>query len=780
MANVGHALTILALALAVALAVWAPLEGRWRWRLRWMPPARWLAAGLFVTVSAAVFILVYALFTDDFSFRYVASQSSRYMPAPYKISALWSGQEGSLLFWLWLLSGYTAAVAFSARRAVPALLPYALATLGFVAAFFALQVAVVSGPFDVLPNPPADGRGMNPLLQNPWMVSHPLALYLGYVGMAVPFAFAMAALWTRNAGDAWIRVTRRWTLLAWLFLSVGILIGSRWAYTELGWGGVWAWDPVENAALMPWLLATAFIHSSLVQEKRGMLKRWNAGLVIFVFLLTIFGTFITRSGILSSVHAFVTSPTSPWFVGFLGLVLVVASYLFIDRAPLLADERRPESPFSKETGFLLNNLLLAGLTFAVFWGTVLPLVTPLFGAQVSVGPPFFNWVGVPLFLAMMILMGVAPVLAWRKASWPRVRRLLALPAVGAVALGVALAVLGLRELPIVLGFAIAFFVGTATVADVIAAYAARVESTGDRSLRGLWQMLNRNPRRYGGYVVHLGVVLIMIGLTGMYGYQQVEAVGLSPGESYTFGGFTITYHGLGQRVAEGVPAVYADLSVSREGREIGRLQPERRFYPGFVETLGATPEVAMLTSFSRDLYVVLGGWEGDAAGFEFYLNPLVAWIWIGGYLVVGGTLFSLWPRPALATGRARILAELAELEYDYRSGKIAAADYARLRQGLVAAAEAVLAGLSEDEARVAAEIDALAAGDGGRGDGVTGRRPGGGTPAGGPWGDGARAAAGQVGGALGGGSQVSGWPVDAAASPPSPGREGTRAPAPAP
>lgn len=734
MANVGHALTILALALAVALAVWAPLEGRWRWRLRWMPPARWLAAGLFVTVSAAVFILVYALFTDDFSFRYVASQSSRYMPAPYKISALWSGQEGSLLFWLWLLSGYTAAVAFSARRAVPALLPYALATLGFVAAFFALQVAVVSGPFDVLPNPPADGRGMNPLLQNPWMVSHPLALYLGYVGMAVPFAFAMAALWTRNAGDAWIRVTRRWTLLAWLFLSVGILIGSRWAYTELGWGGVWAWDPVENAALMPWLLATAFIHSSLVQEKRGMLKRWNAGLVIFVFLLTIFGTFITRSGILSSVHAFVTSPTSPWFVGFLGLVLVVASYLFIDRAPLLADERRPESPFSKETGFLLNNLLLAGLTFAVFWGTVLPLVTPLFGAQVSVGPPFFNWVGVPLFLAMMILMGVAPVLAWRKASWPRVRRLLALPAVGAVALGVALAVLGLRELPIVLGFAIAFFVGTATVADVIAAYAARVESTGDRSLRGLWQMLNRNPRRYGGYVVHLGVVLIMIGLTGMYGYQQVEAVGLSPGESYTFGGFTITYHGLGQRVAEGVPAVYADLSVSREGREIGRLQPERRFYPGFVETLGATPEVAMLTSFSRDLYVVLGGWEGDAAGFEFYLNPLVAWIWIGGYLVVGGTLFSLWPRPALATGRARILAELAELEYDYRSGKIAAADYARLRQGLVAAAEAVLAGLSEDEARVAAEIDALAAGDGGRGDGVTGRRPGGGTPAGGPWG----------------------------------------------
>ncbi|ADU52161.1 cytochrome c assembly protein [Thermaerobacter marianensis DSM 12885] len=712
MAYVGHGLTILALVLALALAVWAPLEGRWRWRLRFMPPARWLAAGLFVTVTAAVAILVYALFTDDFSFRYVASQSSRYMPTPYKISALWSGQEGSLLFWLWLLSGYTAAVAFTARRVVPNLLPYALTTLGIVAAFFALQVAVVSGPFQVLPNPPADGRGMNPLLQNPWMVSHPLTLYLGYVGMAVPFAFAMAALWTRNAGDTWIRVTRRWTLLAWLFLSVGILVGSRWAYTELGWGGVWAWDPVENSALMPWLLATAFIHSSLVQEKRGMLKRWNVGLVIFVFLLTIFGTFVTRSGILSSVHAFIASPTSPWFLGFLGLALAVTVYLLIDRAPLLADDRRPESAFSKETGFLLNNLLLTGLTFAVFWGTILPLVTPLFGAQVSVGPPFFNWVGVPLLFAMMILMGVAPVLAWRRASWPRVRRLLALPVVGALALAVALVALGLREPPIVAGFAIAFFVATATLADVAAAYAARVAATGDRSLRGFWQMLNRNPRRYGGYVVHLGVVLVMIGLTGMYGYQQVRAVGLEPGESYTIDAFTITYHGLGQRVAEGVPAVYADLTVSRDGRELGRLQPERRFYPGFTETMGAIPEVAMLTSWSRDLYVVLGGWEGETAGFEFYLNPMVAWVWVGGYLVVAGTLFSLWPRPALATGRARVMAELAELEYDYRAGKIAAADYARLRQGLAAAVGTLLSGWSEAERRVAAEIDALAAAGG--------------------------------------------------------------------
>ncbi|QBS36830.1 heme lyase CcmF/NrfE family subunit [Thermaerobacter sp. FW80] len=708
MAQVGHASTVLALGLAVALAAWAPLEGRYRWRLRFLPPARWLAAALFGAVTVAVAILVHALFTDDFSFRYVASQSSRYMPIPYKISALWSGQEGSLLFWLWLLSGYTAAVAFTARQAVPTLLPYALGTLGGVAAFFALQVAVVASPFAVLPDPPSDGRGMNPLLQNPWMVSHPLTLYLGYVGMAVPFAFAVAALWTRNAGDAWIRVTRRWTLLAWLFLSIGILIGARWAYTELGWGGVWAWDPVENAALMPWLLATAFIHSSLVQEKRGMLKRWNVGLAVFIFLLTIFGTFITRSGILSSVHAFITSPTSPWFLGFLGLVLAVTAYLLIDRAPLLADERRPESAFSKETGFLLNNLLLAGLTFAVFWGTILPLVTPLFGVQVSVGPPFFNWVGVPLFFAMMVLMGVAPVLAWRRASWPRVRQMLALPTLGALALAVALFALGLREAPIVAGFAIAFFVATATLADVAAAYAARVAATGDRSLRGFWQMLNRNPRRYGGYVVHLGVVLVMIGLTGMYGYQQVQAVGLAPGESYTMGGFTITYHGLGERISEGVPAVYADLTVSRDGQVVGRLQPERRFYPAFAETMGATPEVAMLTSWSRDLYVVLGGWEGETAGFEFYLNPMVAWVWVGGYLLVAGTLFSLWPRPAMASVRARVMAELAELEYDYRVGKIGAADYARLRQGLVAAATAALSGWSEAERRVAAEIDALA------------------------------------------------------------------------
>ena len=709
MPQAGHALTILALVLAAGLAVWAPLEPRWRWRLRGLPPARWLALALFATVTAAVAILVHALFTDDFSFRYVASQSSRYMPRAYKISALWSGQEGSLLFWLWLLSGYTAAVAWTAGRAAPGLLPYALGILGAVASFFALLVAFVSDPFVALPNPPADGAGMNPLLQNPWMVSHPFTLYLGYVGMAVPFAFAMAALLTRNAGDTWIRVTRRWTLIAWLFLSVGILIGARWAYTELGWGGVWAWDPVENAALMPWLLATAFIHSSLVQEKRGMLKRWNVALVSFVFLLTIFGTFITRSGILSSVHAFITSPTSPWFLGFLGLALVVTVYLLIDRAPLLADDRRPESAFSKETSFLINNLLLAGATFAVFWGTVMPLITPLFGVQISVGPPFFNWVGVPIFLAMMILMGVAPLLAWRRASWPRLRRLLALPVLGAAALAVALVVLGVREPAAVAGFAIAFFVAAATLADVAAAYAARVAATGDRSLRGLWQMLNRNPRRYGGYVVHLGVVLILVGLTGMYVYQQVETVGMNPGESYEIGGYTITYHGLGERVSEGVPAVYAELAVSRGGREIARLQPERRFYPGFAETMGATPEVAMLTSFRRDLYVVLGGWEGQTAGFEFYLNPLVAWIWIGGYLVIGGTLFSLWPRPALASARARVMAELAELEYDYRAGKISAADYARLRQGLVAAAGTVLAGWEEAERRVEAEVEAAAA-----------------------------------------------------------------------
>ncbi|PZN12642.1 MAG: cytochrome C biogenesis protein [Bacillota bacterium] len=709
MPQVGHALTVAAFALAVALALWAPLEPRWHRRWPRVPASQWIATLLFIATTAAVGILVYALFTDDFRFAYVAAQSSRYMPAPYKISALWAGQEGSLLFWLWLLSGYTAAVAWTARRAAPGLLPYALGTLGVVATFFALLVAFVASPFALLPAPPEDGRGMNPLLQNPWMVSHPFTLYLGYVGMAVPFAFAVAALITRNAGDTWIRVTRRWTLVAWLFLSVGILVGGRWAYTELGWGGVWAWDPVENAALMPWLLATAFIHSSLVQEKRGMLKRWNVALVTFIFLLTVFGTFITRSGILSSVHAFITSPTSSWFLGFLGLMLAATVYLLIDRAPLFQDERRLESAFSKEASFLINNLLLAGATFTVFWGTVMPLVTQLFGVQVSVGPPFFNLVNVPIFLAMMILMGVAPLLAWRRASWPRVRQLLAVPVWGALALAVALVVLGVREPAPVAGFAVAFFVSAATLVDVAVAYAARVEATGDRSLRGLWQMLNRNPRRYGGYIVHLGVVLILIGLTGMYGYQRVETVGMEPGDTYELGGYTITYHGLGRRISEGVPAVYADLTVSQDGRLIGRLQPERRFYPGFEQTMGAIPEVAMITSLSRDLYVVLGGWEGQTAGFEFYLNPMVAWIWIGGYLLVGGTLFSLWPRPALASVRARIMAELTELEYDYRMGKIGREEYERLRRGLVAAAGARLGGWEEAERAVEAEIEEAAA-----------------------------------------------------------------------
>src|SRR5690625_1016743 len=367
-------------------------------------------------------VLLYALLTDDFRFVYVVQNSYRLQPVAYKVAAIWSGQQGSLLFWTWLQSGYAAILARQKPERMGSLQAPALGIMLVSVGFFGMLTGFVASPFEQLQFPPAVGRGLNPLLQSFWMVSHPVMLYLGYVGLSVPFAVVMGALLVGRRGNEWIRLTRYWTVLAWLFLSMGIILGSRWAYEELGWGGYWAWDPVENASFMPWLTATAFLHSVMIQERRGMLKRWNVGLIAATFFLSIFGTFITRSGILASVHTFVESEIGAWFIGFLGLIAAGTLYLMIRRSDLLQEDRFVESYASSVFGFVLNNLILVGLTFAVFWGTVLPMAAMLFCVEVTVSAPYFNRITAPLFLGLIVLMGIVPLLAWRRSTWKAVGR----------------------------------------------------------------------------------------------------------------------------------------------------------------------------------------------------------------------------------------------------------------------------------------------------------------------------------------------------------------------
>src|SRR5690606_8809244 len=498
----------------------------------------------FVLVSVAAGALLYALLTDDFRLAYVVQHSYRLQPVAFKIAALWSGQAGSLLFWLWLQAGYACLLARQRPERMGSLQAPAVGILLAGGAFFAGLTAFVASPFEQLPAAPPDGRGLNPLLQSFWMVSHPVLLYLGYVGLSVPFAVAMAALIVRRRGNDRIRLTRRWTMTAWLFLSLGIIVGSRWAYEELGWGGYWAWDPVENASFMPWLTATAFLHSVMVQERRGMLKRWNMGLILATYFLSIFGTFITRSGILASVHAFVESDIGPLFLGFLGLILAGGLYLILDRRDMLEDERHVESYTSREFGFVLNNLILGGLAVAVFWGTVFPLVSRLMGVEVTVGAPYFNRITAPLFGALLVLMGVGPLLAWRRSTWAAVGRQVVIPLGLAVLSGGALAAAGLREPGFLMAVGAAGLVFAAVGLEVARSVAARIRFTNDPPLLALPRLLARNPRRYGGYAVHLAIVIIAVGIAGHTHYHQEALRGLEVGDAAAIGPYVIVFEGL--------------------------------------------------------------------------------------------------------------------------------------------------------------------------------------------------------------------------------------------
>jgi len=608
---------------------------------------------LLLAVASAA--LLQALLGRDFGNAYVASYTSRDLGFWYTVSALWAGQAGSLLFWAAMLAGFASVVVWR-QRAYRELMPYVIATTMGTSAFFTMLLAFVSSPFERLPFAPPDGSGLNPLLQNPGMFFHPPTQYLGYVGFTIPFAFAVAAMATGRLEDEWIRATRRWTLLSWFFLSWGIIFGMQWAYVELGWGGYWAWDPVENASLMPWLTATAFLHSVMIQEKRDMLKVWNLVLIILTFALSIFGTFLTRSGVLSSVHSFALSSMGPLFFGFILLILGVAFALLVIRLPALRSAAELDSLVSRESSFLFNNLILVGAAFSVFLGTVFPLLSEVVrGVKISVGPPFFNQVNVPIGLALLFIMGVCPLLAWRKASPRNLSRSFLLPGLLGAGAAAVLAARGQGQPVAVAAFALCVFVTAAILQDFHRGAMVR-RAHGEPYALAFVRLVARNHRRYGGYIVHLGIILLFAGMAGGAFSTEREAV-LRKGESMAINQYTLRYEGASTYPTRSAIVTAATLTVLNSGQPVAVLTPQRNIHKTHEEQ--PMTEVAIRSTLREDLYVILAGLgEDGTANFRVIINPLMMWMWIGAAVLTVGTVIAFWPERGEALHRrARYLVE---------------------------------------------------------------------------------------------------------------------------
>ncbi|MBI4594851.1 MAG: heme lyase CcmF/NrfE family subunit [Candidatus Tectomicrobia bacterium] len=597
---------------------------------------------LFFLVSVASFALLYLFLIRDFQNEYVANYSNRTLSVLYTIAAFWAGQKGSLLLWSWVLALCTVIVVWQNKNKNRELMPYVISILNIIQFFFLLLMVMVTDPFERLAYMPPDGKGLNPMLQNPGMIYHPLTLYLGYVGFAVPFAFAMAALITRQLGDIWIKSTRRWTIFAWFFLTLGNLFGAQWAYVELGWGGYWAWDPVENASFMPWLVGTAFLHSVMIQEKKDMLKVWNMALIVITFLLTIFGTFITRSGLISSVHSFGQSNLGPLFLGFLFLGLLFSAGLILSRLDMLKSKNELDSFISRESSFLFNNLILIGAAFATFWGTIFPMISEAVrGIKITVGPPFFNQVNVPIALALMFLTGICPLIAWRKASFSNLKKNFLIPFVVALVGLITFLALGMRHVYAVLSFFFIIFVLSTVVMEFYRGGRARKEMTGENPVKATLNLTWRNKRRYGGYIVHVGIMLMFIGFTGSSAFNVESMATLKPGESMNVKNYVIRYEGLSDAPSAHKHSVWANLRISNSGQDLGFLRPEKNFFKGQEQP---TSEVAIRTTLKEDLYTILAGYDKDGtATLKVLVNPLVMWIWIGGGVLTIGAIIAMWP-----------------------------------------------------------------------------------------------------------------------------------------
>ncbi len=635
-----------ALSLAVGLAVYGLLASIWGVRRQYpllVESGRTAAYSLFALVAAANAVMLAAILQDDFSVRYVAENSSRVTPLFFKVLSLWSAHEGSLLLWNLVLSGYLAAVAFRFRRHRPETLPWALAVMYAVSIFYLILVLGPSQAFTSLAIAPLDGRGPQPLLQNNWLMAvHPPLLYLGYIGFTVPFAFAMASLLTGATSDWWISITRRWALAAWSFLTAGLVLGALWSYSVLGWGGYWAWDPVENVALLPWLVGTAFIHSSIIQERRGMLKVFNLSLAIGAFALTTFGTFLTRGNIIASVHAFTRSLVGPFYLGFLVLVLAAGYGLVAARSSRLRSAGRYDSPISREAAFLGNNWALLAIAFIVLLGTLFPLaLEALTTRQVTVGGPYFDQTSVPPFLALLLLMGVGPMIPWRKGSLSQLQQRAAIPAALAALAMVALVATGGRRPLAVAAVGLAVFVLAGNAAALLRNLRVNGRDLNRQSVMGLYAAFRQNQRFHGGLIVHMGVAVATIAITASTFQQQAE-VTLARGQQVSFAGYTIRYDGLVPRPEAQRMVLQAPVDITKDGKPAGRMTPAMNLYPSAREPIG-TP--AVRSGWLRDLYVSLLGLDerGETATFRLFLNPGVNWLWIGGAIMALGGIVGLWP-----------------------------------------------------------------------------------------------------------------------------------------
>ncbi len=676
LANFGFFSLLTALGCAIYASVVAVLAARRR-QPAWLVSAHHAALLTWPLVTLACLILVVLLVTDQYQLDYVFGVTSRAMPMYLKVTALWGGQAGSLLFWSWLMSTFTAAALLRKWDRDRGFMPYVILVMMVTLGFFIALVVFFENPFARLWQfangetatgmlapagaaaiTPADGRGLNPLLRHPGMIIHPPMLYVGFVSFVVPYAFAMAALITRRVDDEWIRTTRRWTLVGWLFLSLGLILGGRWAYDVLGWGGYWGWDPVENAAFLPWLTGTAFLHSVMIQEKRGMLKKWNMVLIILTYALVIFGTFLTRSGVLSSVHAFAQSAIGPSFFAFIALTFVFSLYFLFREWDHLRSEHQLDSLLSRESMFLLNNLLFMCIAAVVFLGTVYPMISELVQNQkITVGPPFYNATTGPLFAGLVLLMGVAPLVAWRHASARQLGRLLWWPFAAALLVVVILVVVGIRSWGALLGFGITAFVTFTTLLEFYRGVRARMRSTGENPFLALITLIGRNRRRYGGYTIHLAVVIMTIGIIGS-NFFQIETQGqLRPGEQLTLGRYIVTFDSLDEFFTDdGRQVARATVSVFRDGQPVGQLHPRRDFY---IESQQPMTIPGVRSTLEDDVYVLLVTWEPVAANgatFKIYVNPLINWVWAGGIVFILGTLVAAWPDPAEARRRYPVAA----------------------------------------------------------------------------------------------------------------------------
>jgi cytochrome c-type biogenesis protein CcmF len=647
MENIG-ALSILLAFCFTVYAVIASVVGRLKKNSFLTLSAERAVYSVWVLVTVAAGLLIYSLLTGDFRLAYVAAHTDSSMKTIYKFTAWWGGQEGSLLLWSWLLATYTTVVVFMNRRKFRDMMPWVTSVLMTTEAFFLMLISFVLSPFGVLQAGRGNivegvGQGLNPLLQYWTMVIHPPMLYLGYVGFTVPFAFAMGSLITKQPGDAWIHTTRRWTIVTWLFQSAGILLGQGWAYAVLGWGGYWAWDPVENASLLPWITATAFLHSVMMQEKKGMMKVWNMVLISGTFFLCIFGTFLTRSGVVSSVHAFAQSPIGKYFVIFLAVGIAATVILILERLKYLKSEARLESVVSRESSFMFNNLILVASCFAVLWGTMFPVISEaVTGEKISVDAPFFNRINIPIGLALIFLTGIGPLIAWRRSSLESLRRAFFVPTIAAVVLMIGLGVLGVYEHPYALvSFGLCMFVTATIISEFWKGASAIRAKDGVGWIPAAISLTHRNTRRYGGYLVHMGIVFMFIGYSGAAFNVDVTKE-VRPGGNFDLGHYNLKIVNIEQGENDTYAWQRLTVDASRNGSSLGILFPERRLYKASQQP---TSEVSIRRRLNEDLYVNFAGLSADnqRAVIQAYVFPLVSWIWIGFWVLAFGTGVCLVP-----------------------------------------------------------------------------------------------------------------------------------------